>query len=278
MNSNNPPVTYWEYVGTDALLDLQRPLTEAHDEMQFIVVHQAFELWFKLAIYELRGAVAALEGGDHARAAHLLHRVATILRTSLHGFDPLMTMKQEGYAEFRDALAPASGFQSFQFRVMELLLGVEPVSDELGHERFYWETAVQAGITFTMFMEKYHAELLRIRAEQGGRTVRRMMSQAVEAATGAQGADAFRRISEDRESFPALARLVDAARDIEAAMLEFRKSHRRVTVFTVGANATGTSDSHGDPAPSCAAYLQGVIRERAVIFPEMHEAEAARER
>lgn len=271
MSDSKAPVTYWDYIGTDALLDLQRPHTEAHDEMQFIMVHQVFELWFKLAIYELRGVVRALESEDNARAAHLMHRVATIFRTSLHGFDPLMTMTQEGYAEFRDALAPASGFQSFQFRVIELLLGIEPVSDELGHERFYWETAVQAGTTFTMFMERYHAELRRIRAEQGERTVRRMMTRAVERATGLQGADAFRRIYAERELFASLADLADGARDIEAAMLEFRKSHRKVTVFTVGAHATGTSDSHGNPAPSCAAYLQGVIRERAVIFPEMQE-------
>lgn len=276
MNDSKAPVTYWEYIGTDELFNLQRPLTGAHDEMQFIIVHQTFELWFKLAIYELHGVIAALESGDSRSAAALMHRVATILRTSLNGFDPLMTMSQEGYAEFRDALAPASGFQSFQFRVIELLLGIEPVNDELGHERFYWETAVQAGTTFTMFMEKYHEELRRIRAEQGARTVRRTMTRAVEEATGERGHDAFRRVGEEREKFTALADLIDGARDIEAAMLEFRRSHRKVTVFTVGANAIGTSDSHGNPAPSCAAYLQGVIRERAIIFPEMHERAEAR--
>ncbi len=129
-NGGAEPVSYWHYSRLDNLLELQHPVTDAHDEMQFIIVHQTFEL--KLAIYELRSAIERLKKGDIAGGAQLLHRVAVILRTAYKGFDPLMTMSQQGYAEFRSSLSPASGFQSVQFRVIEMLIGIERIADQGG--------------------------------------------------------------------------------------------------------------------------------------------------
>ncbi|MBS1912161.1 MAG: hypothetical protein JST22_09260 [Bacteroidetes bacterium] len=266
------PVTYWDYVGTDALLDLQKPLTDAHDEMQFIVVHQAFELWFKLAIYELRGAIAALDSSDVATGSRLLKRVSCILRTALLGFDPLITMTQQGYAEFRNALRPASGFQSAQFRMIEILIGIPRVTGSDGNERFYWESAVQAGVTFTHFMEKYHQQLLAMYEETRDRSLRHVMLRVTEAATGHVGADAYRHLFNHRDQFHELTSLAETARDLQQAMLDFRLHHHKVTVFTVGEHAAGTSDAHTGNHPSCAGYLLGVIRDRSTLFPELEEA------
>jgi len=273
-HDSSKPLTYWDYIATDELLALQRPLTAAHDEMQFIIVHQTFELWFKLAIYELTGALAALEKNDLQHAAHLLKRIATILRTSLNGFDPLVTMSQQGYAEFRDALHPASGFQSSQFRIIEILLGIERVTSEedRSRERFYWESAVQAGATFTNFMEKYSDELQRSYEEAKDRNLRRAMLRITEEQTGRTGAEAYRHLLEHRDEYPILMALAESARDLQQAMLDFRLNHHKVTVFTVGAHAPGTSDAHSPKHPSCAAYLAGVIRDRSTIFPELEEA------
>jgi len=265
------PLTYWDYLHTEQLFSLQSPRTDAHDEMQFIIVHQVFELWFRLAIYELKGALTALEQGNLRKASQLVRRVASILRTSHQGFDPLMSMSHEGYAEFRAALAPASGFQSSQFRVIEILLGIE--RDAVGaEEKFYWEKAVQAGETFVNFMKRYHQELLEINAEWSQKNLRRSMLRLTEEATGRQGVEAYRHLLLHRDDYPDLFALAESARDIQQAMLDFRLSHHKVTVFTVGAHAAGTSDSHGDPAPSCAAYLMGVINDRSTIFPELHAA------
>jgi tryptophan 2,3-dioxygenase len=113
---------YAEYLLIDELLRLQRPITpEAHDEMLFIIVHQAYELWFKLIIHELERAAAELEAGRPHGAAPSLRRVNRIWRVLLDQLDVLETMTPEGFLEFRDPLAPASGFQSRQFRQIESL-------------------------------------------------------------------------------------------------------------------------------------------------------------
>lgn len=270
----NEPVSYWHYSRLDNLLELQHPLTDAHDEMQFIIVHQTFELWFKLAIYELRAAIERLKKDDLAGSAHLLHRVGVILRTAYKGFDPLMTMSQQGYAEFRSALSPASGFQSMQFRVIEMLIGIERVADTEGEQKFYWQSAVQAGATFEHFMAKYHEQLLSDSAQLGDDNLRRLMLRLTEEGTGAQGVEAYRALFANRENYPALYTLAEAARDLQQAVLDFRLGHHKVTVFTIGKKTAGTSDSHAAQHPSCAEYLLNVIKERSVVFPELEEASA----
>jgi tryptophan 2,3-dioxygenase len=183
-------------------------------------------------------------------------------------------MSQQGYAEFRDALHPASGFQSSQFRILEILLGIERVTSEkeAAEERFYWENAVQAGETFNNFMKRYHEQLVSDYREAKEKNLRRLMLRLTEQATGEKGAEAYRRLFNNREEFPLLVSLAETARDLQQALKDFRLSHHKVTIFTIGAHATGTSDSHKEPAPSCAAYLLDVIRDQSMIFPELEAA------
>jgi tryptophan 2,3-dioxygenase/ribonuclease HI len=118
---------YATYLLIDDLLRLQRPLTpEAHDEMLFIIVHQAYELWFKLILHELERTVRELEAGRPHGARPSLQRVVRIWRVLLDQLDVLETMSPEGFLEFRDPLAPASGFQSRQFRDIESI-SAEPL-------------------------------------------------------------------------------------------------------------------------------------------------------
>jgi tryptophan 2,3-dioxygenase/ribonuclease HI len=114
------PTDYSGYLRIDDLLRLQHPLTPgAHDELLFVIVHQSYELWFKLILHELAKAHAEL-GDDRPQAALApLKRVAAIDRLLLDHLDVLETMSPEGFMEFRDPLAPASGFQSTQFRAIE---------------------------------------------------------------------------------------------------------------------------------------------------------------
>ena len=116
---------YATYLLIDDLLRLQKPLTEdAHDELLFIVVHQAYELWFKLILHELATARDALEAGRPHVAAPCLRRTIAVERLLLDQLEVLETMSPEGFLAFRDPLAPASGFQSRQFREIEWLSGV----------------------------------------------------------------------------------------------------------------------------------------------------------
>jgi tryptophan 2,3-dioxygenase/ribonuclease HI len=113
---------YAGYLRIDDLLRLQQPLTpEAHDELLFIIVHQSYELWFKLIIHELRKAYEELDNRRPQAAIRPLKRTVEIDKLLLQHLDVLETMGPEGFLEFRDPLAPASGFQSKQFREIESL-------------------------------------------------------------------------------------------------------------------------------------------------------------
>jgi ribonuclease HI len=113
---------YAGYLRIDDLLRLQQPLTpEAHDELLFIIVHQSYELWFKLILHELRKAHEELTARRPQAAIRPLKRTVAIERLLLDHLDVLETMGPEGFLEFRDPLAPASGFQSQQFREIEAL-------------------------------------------------------------------------------------------------------------------------------------------------------------
>ncbi len=116
-------VTYSTYLKIPHLLSLQEPRTKARDEMLFICVHQAFEIWFRLSIFELEKARAAIDADRLSAAVHALRRVTTILRTATPAFEVIETMHPYDFLEFRAKLEPASGFQSIQFREMEFLSG-----------------------------------------------------------------------------------------------------------------------------------------------------------
>jgi ribonuclease HI len=113
---------YAGYLRIDDLLQLQRPLTpSAHDELLFIIVHQSYELWFKLVLHELRKAHEQLSKRRPQGAIRPLKRIVEIDKLLLGHLYVLETMGPEGFLEFRDPLAPASGFQSQQFREIESL-------------------------------------------------------------------------------------------------------------------------------------------------------------
>ena len=119
-SGDEPATEYAGYLRINDLLELQHPLTpEAHDELLFVVVHQSYELWFKLILHELRKAHSELEAGRAQGAIGPLQRTAAIDRLLLAHLDVLETMSPDGFLEFRDPLAPASGFQSEQFRAIE---------------------------------------------------------------------------------------------------------------------------------------------------------------
>ena len=111
---------YAGYLRIDDLLQLQHPITPgAHDELLFILVHQSYELWFKLILHEIAKVRAELERGRPQAAIPALKRIVATDRLLLEHLHVLETMGPEGFLEFRDPLAPASGFQSDQFRAIE---------------------------------------------------------------------------------------------------------------------------------------------------------------
>lgn len=133
---SDQPVYYHEYLQLDRLLDTQRPLSvergrPAHDELLFIIVHQAYELWFRQILHELESVLAVfaqptVPERSLGRVVAHLERIHAIQRIMLDHLDVLETMTPLDFLEFRDLLVPASGFQSLQFRLIENLLGLDP--------------------------------------------------------------------------------------------------------------------------------------------------------
>ena len=118
-------LTYGTYLRLDELLDQQRLASDAHDELLFITVHQVYELWFKQLLFEVESARDAMTDGRLWWARHLLARVHEIERILIEQIGVLETMTPQDFLEFRERLAPASGFQSVQFRELEFLSGAK---------------------------------------------------------------------------------------------------------------------------------------------------------
>ena len=116
-------MSYGDYLRLDAVLGAQQPRSGDHNEMLFIVQHQATELWMKLALHELKAARDHVRADDLPPAFKMLARVARIMAQLNQSWDVLATLTPAEYSSFRASLASASGFQSYQYRAIEFILG-----------------------------------------------------------------------------------------------------------------------------------------------------------
>ncbi|MEX0636925.1 MAG: tryptophan 2,3-dioxygenase family protein, partial [Ferruginibacter sp.] len=132
------PVYYGQYLQLDKIIEAQAPESfkegkePAHDEMLFIIIHQAYELWFKQILFEVNSVIDIMSKpqlNDNAPemqlVVHRMQRVVTILKVLVHQIDILETMTPMDFLDFRDMLRPASGFQSWQFKILEAKLGLK---------------------------------------------------------------------------------------------------------------------------------------------------------
>jgi tryptophan 2,3-dioxygenase len=116
-------MSYSDYLHLERVLDAQEPLSHAHDELLFIIQHQTSELWMKLAIHEVQAATGAIRRDELQPAFKMLTRVARIFEQLNNSWDVLRTMTPSEYTEFRSSLGQSSGFQSYQYRAIEFLVG-----------------------------------------------------------------------------------------------------------------------------------------------------------
>lgn len=153
-------MSYADYLGLEKLLSAQHPISDAHDEMLFIVQHQTSELWMRLSLHELNAARVAIRTDALPEAFKLLSRVSRIFEQLNNAWDVLRTMTPSDYTRFRDSLGQSSGFQSHQYRMIEFVLGnrnlamLKPYkhrtdvsdmfADELGQMSIYGEALMAA--------------------------------------------------------------------------------------------------------------------------------------
>lgn len=116
-------MSYGDYLALDELLEVQRPRSPHHDELLFIVQHQTTELWMKLILHEVKGAMAQVRADDFGPAFKMLARVSRVMSQLIQAWDVLSTLTPSEYTAFRPFLGRSSGFQSYQYRMIEFLLG-----------------------------------------------------------------------------------------------------------------------------------------------------------
>ncbi len=116
-------MSYSDYLHLDQVLEAQKPISDAHDELLFIIQHQTTELWMRLAIHELTAARKCIREDNLQPAMKMLARVSRIFEQLNSAWDVLRTMTPSDYTRFRDTLGKSSGFQSWQYRLIEYMLG-----------------------------------------------------------------------------------------------------------------------------------------------------------
>ena len=116
-------LSYGQYLQLDKVLDAQRPLSSEHDEMLFMIVHQAAELWMRLMLHELEAVFTCVRRDELGPSFKLLRRIGRVQSQLLAGWEVLSTLTPADYSAFRNALGRSSGFQSYQYRLLEFRLG-----------------------------------------------------------------------------------------------------------------------------------------------------------
>jgi tryptophan 2,3-dioxygenase len=246
MTATPAGMTYAEYLHLDSLLSAQHPISDLHDEMLFVIIHQAKELWLKQMLHEVGFACQLVREDKFAEAYKALSRVSRIWTVMTLTWDVLATLTPVDYSAFRDVLGTSSGFQSAQFRELEYRLGIKD-------PRF---------LDFYEGGSEGHARLERAMAEPSlwdeanAALVRAGFSIEGESAIK----DAWLAIYRDPDKYFGLYQLAEKLVDLDDALAAWRHKHM-ITVDRIIGNRPGTGGSAGAP------YLRATLEKRA--FPEL---------
>ena len=157
-------MSYGDYLHLDAILQAQHPLSPDHNEMLFIVQHQTSELWMKLLLHELQAAVVAVSRDELHDAFKMLARVSRIMEQLVHAWDVLSTMTPPEYSAIRSYLAQSSGFQSWQYRCVEFMLGNKNAAMLRPHAH---RADLHAKVSATLAAPSLYDESLRLLSRRG---------------------------------------------------------------------------------------------------------------
>jgi len=235
-------LNYSNYLKLDELLSLQEPRSTPpeHDEYLFIVIHQTYELWFKLLLIELERIKAAFSGNRLWDALHTFKRVRTIMKTLVAQVDILETMTPMSFTSFRDRLDTASGFQSVQFRELEFMLGYKRPQMMNYHEPGSpARHALERRLEERSVVDHFYDFL----AHQGLEIPRSLRERDPREGTVADAAlqDGVFRLYQTR---PELAGLFELMTDFDEGLQEWRYRHIKLVERTIGAKK-GTGGSLG---------------------------------
>jgi tryptophan 2,3-dioxygenase len=242
--SSAEPLTYGSYLRVPELLELQSPLgrPEVHDEMLFILGQQAQELWFKEILHELRAIVDALCHGAVLEAARLVDRVNRILLVLVGETGVLATLEPRDFHRFRGHLQKASGFESAQFRELEIASGLR--NDQ-------YLKMVSHFVDTDRLLARWPTSL----ADAFRKALRELAPSPVEAIV---------RIYDDPDAEPGFHVLAEALSEYDQRFTQWRFHHLQVVERVIGDRSPGTGGSSGS------GYLARTLGYRS--FPELWEA------
>ncbi len=252
-------MTYGKYLHLPEILNAQHRLSDQHDEMLFIVIHQASELWLKLAGHEVEAAIKNVQDDDFRHAFKVIARVKLILTQLTQSWSILSTMTPVDYLKFRDTLGPASGFQSYCYRKLEFLLGNKNRKLVEVHRH---DSEVYDDLKRVLADPSLYDVVLRELSDMGfdidEQVLERDFSLPYEANESVQAA--WLAVYGDPEKYFELYELAEKLVDIEDAFQNWRFKHM-YTVQRIIGNRQGTGGSSGVP------FLKKAIE--TSFFPEL---------
>ena len=257
-----PPASgpsYTSYLRLDELLACQSPLSGTHDEMLFIVIHQASELWMKLCLHELNAARAAIAADQLDAAFKMMARVARVQQQLISSWEILATITPADYSAMRGKLGGSSGFQSHQYRAMEYLMG----NKNAALIRVFADAPhLQAELTAELARPSIYDEALRALARAGllvpADRLERDFTKPYEASPAVEAC--WRDVYAAPERYWNLYELAEKLVDLEYRFQLWRFGHLKTVERVIGFKR-GTGGTAGVP------YLAKVIDQ--VFFPEL---------
>jgi len=252
-------VTYASYLDLDRVLSAQQPVSGAHDEMLFIVVHQASELWLKLCLHELAAARDLIATDELRPAFKMLSRVARIQEQLIGNWGVLSTMTPHDYSQIRPHLGRSSGFQSAQYRLMEFMLGGRDAEMVSMHEA---TPEVAAQLRAELRRPSLYDEALRLLARRGFTIPAEVLERGLERPHQADPAitEVWAQVYRDPERYWDLYELAEKLVDLEYHFQRWRFGHLKTVERIIGFK-TGTGGTAGVP------YLESVLKKG--FFPEL---------
>lgn len=252
-------MSYGDYLDLDTLLSAQKPLSDQHDEPLFIAIHQVQELWMKLFIHELDFAMARIREDDLRPAFKALARCGRIQEQLVSAWDVLATMTPADYLAFRDKLGQSSGFQSFQYRMIEFKLGAKNALMLRPHAH---QPARHDPLKAAYDAPSIYDEAMRLLARRGLPIPESVLDRDVREphVYDAETAAIWERVYRESETWFDLYELAEELVDLEDLMRQWRFRHVTVVERIIGMRM-GTGGSSG------VGYLKGVLDH--AFFPEL---------
>ena len=258
-------LSYGDYLGLDALLTAQRPLTAEHDEMLFIIVHQVSELWMRLMRHELDGVAECVRRDHLDPSFKMLGRVSRVQQQLLAVWDVLATMTPFDYSAFRNALGRSSGFQSFQYRLIEFQLGNKHPDMLQAHMRIPEQ---HQALERALLAPSLYDEALRLLSRRGYGVPQELLWRDFSAPyeSNKQVTAAWLAVYHNAEKDWDLYELAERLIDLDHRFQLWRFQHMKTVERIIGYKP-GTGGTAG------VSYLAKALRLR--FFPELWEARTA---